>query len=61
LRRHGLNGDPAGVAFGSDASKFARAGVPSVIFGPGSIDQAQTVDEFVNLEEVETAFPVIAT
>jgi acetylornithine deacetylase len=58
LRSNGLNGDPAGVAFGSDASKFARAGVPSVIFGPGSIDQAHTVDEFVNLEEVETAFLV---
>jgi acetylornithine deacetylase len=58
LRSHGLNGDPAGVDFGSDASKFAQAGVPSVIFGPGSIDQAHTADEFVNLEEVETAFLV---
>jgi acetylornithine deacetylase len=58
LRRHGLNGDPAGVDFGSDASKFAQAGVPSVILGPGSIDQAHTADEFVNLEELEKAFLV---
>jgi acetylornithine deacetylase len=58
LRSHGLNGDPAGAAFGSDASKFARAGIPSVIFGPGSIDQAHTVDEFVDLEEVEAALLV---
>jgi acetylornithine deacetylase len=58
LGSHGLNGDPAGVDFGSDASKFAQAGIPSVIFGPGSIDQAHTADEFVNLEEVETAFLV---
>jgi acetylornithine deacetylase len=58
LRSHGLNGDPAGVAFGSDASKLAKDGIPSVIFGPGSIDQAHTVDEFVNLEEVENAFLV---
>lgn len=58
LCSHGLNGDPAGVDFGSDAGTFAQAGVPSVIFGPGSIDQAHTADEFVHLEEVETAFLV---
>jgi acetylornithine deacetylase len=58
LRSHGLNGDPAGVDFGSDASKFGQAGIASVIFGPGSIDQAHTADEFVNLEEVERAFLV---
>lgn len=58
LHSHGLNGQPAGVAFGSDASKFAQIAVPSIIFGPGSIDQAHTVDEFVDLAEVETAFLV---
>jgi acetylornithine deacetylase len=58
LRSHGLNDDPAGVDFVSDASKFVQAGIASVIFGPGSIDQAHTADEFVNLEEVERAFLV---
>lgn len=27
-----------GVPYGSDASKFARGGIPSVILGPGSIE-----------------------
>lgn len=48
----------AGVDFGSDASKFASAEIPSVIFGPGSIDQAHTADEYVELDQVETAFLV---
>src|SRR5690606_7176402 len=36
LRELGLDGEPAGVPYGSDASKFSRQGVPSVVFGPGS-------------------------
>ena len=58
LREQKLAGEPTGVAFGSDASKFARAGIPSVILGPGSIDQAHTADEYVDLDQVEMAFTV---
>jgi acetylornithine deacetylase/succinyl-diaminopimelate desuccinylase family protein len=56
LDERGLNGQPAGVDFGSDASKLARAKIPSIIFGPGSIDHAHTADEFVELEQMELAF-----
>lgn len=31
----GLNSTPCGVPFGSDASKFARAGIPSILLQPG--------------------------
>jgi acetylornithine deacetylase len=55
LEELGLNGEPAGVPFGSDASKFGRAGIPSIIFGPGSIDQAHAAVEFVDCEQVEQA------
>lgn len=58
LSNRGLDGTPSGVAFGSDASKFAKAGIPSVILGPGSIDQAHTAEEYVDLNEVEAAFLV---
>ncbi len=58
LKEAGLNGSPVGVPFGSDASKFVRAGIPSIILGPGSIEQAHTADEYVELEEVEKAFVV---
>ena len=51
----GLNPEPVGVPYGSDASKLSRAGVPSVVFGPGSIDQAHAATEFVGCEEVSLA------
>ena len=44
-----------GVPYGSDASKLARAGIPSVIFGPGNIDQAHGAAEFVELDQVRLA------
>jgi acetylornithine deacetylase len=44
-----------GVPYGSDASKLARAGIPSIILGPGSIDQAHTAEEYVELDQVALA------
>ena len=40
------------VAFGTEGGLFAAAGIPTVICGPGSIDQAHKPDEFVALEQV---------
>ena len=34
---------------------IGAAGVPCVVFGPGSIEQAHTADEWVPLAEVEQA------
>lgn len=58
LKEAGLDPNPAGVPFGSDASKLSRAGIPSIVLGPGSIDQAHTDDEYIDLEQVEKAFVV---
>jgi acetylornithine deacetylase len=55
LREMGLNAEPCGVPFGCDASKLSRAGIPSIVFGPGSIDRAHTADEYVELDQVEQA------
>lgn len=52
LRDMGLNGELAGVPYGSDASKLSRHGVPSIIFGPGSIDRAHAVVEYVECDQV---------
>ena len=41
--------------FGTNASVFAAAGVPGVVFGPGSIAQAHTADEWIDLAEVAAA------
>ena len=44
-----------GVPYGTNASSIAGADVPSVVFGPGSIDQAHTADEWVSLDQVARA------
>lgn len=56
LKEMGLDGALGGVPFGSDASKLSRQGIPSLVFGPGSIDQAHAAVEFVELAQVERAF-----
>ena len=56
LSEMGLNAEPCGVPFGCDASKLSRAGIPSIVFGPGSIDRAHTADEYIELDQVERAY-----
>lgn len=51
-----LDPEPVGVPFGCDVTKLSRFGIPGVIFGPGSIDQAHADVEFVDVNEVELAF-----
>jgi len=53
--RAGLDARPIGAPFGCDATKLSRAGIPSIICGPGSIAQAHTADEWVCLRELEIA------
>jgi acetylornithine deacetylase len=40
------------VAFGTEAGLFQSAGIPTVVCGPGSINQAHQPDEFVSLEQL---------
>jgi acetylornithine deacetylase len=44
-----------GVAYGTDAATISAAGVPSVVFGPGSIDQAHTADEWIDVDQLRAA------
>ncbi|MFM7034571.1 MAG: M20 family metallopeptidase [Planctomycetia bacterium] len=46
--------------YGTNASVFAAAGVPSVVFGPGSIAQAHTADEWIAVEEIDAAAGTLA-
>jgi len=50
-----LDARPAGVPYGSDASKLSRQGIPSIVFGPGSIDRAHAAVEYVELTQVALA------
>ena len=47
------------VPYGTDAATLSWAGVPSVVFGPGDIAKAHTIDEWVPLDEVEMASNIL--
>jgi acetylornithine deacetylase len=49
----GDNGPRRAVSFAAEAGQFQRAGVPTVICGPGSIDQAHRPDEYIELSQLE--------
>lgn len=38
--------------FGTEGGLFQQSGIPTVVCGPGSVDQAHRPDEFVSLEQV---------
>ena len=40
------------VSFGTEASQFQRAGIPTVVCGPGSIEQAHKPNEYVTLDQI---------
>jgi len=40
------------VAFGTEAGLFKNSGIPTVVCGPGSINQAHQPDEYVSLEQL---------
>ncbi len=44
-----------GVPYGTNASRIAVTGVPSIVCGPGSVDQAHTKDEWLPIDELEQA------
>jgi acetylornithine deacetylase/succinyl-diaminopimelate desuccinylase-like protein len=54
IRSVGQDG-PVGAQFFCDASVLAHGGIPSVVFGPGDIAQAHTVDEWIALVSLERA------
>jgi acetylornithine deacetylase len=52
LRLAGRN-QPITVPYGSEAGIFQGKGLPTIVCGPGSIDQAHQPDEFITLEEID--------
>lgn len=58
LARTGLATEAEAVAFATDAGEFSDRGIPGIVFGPGSIEQAHTSREFISTSQVETATEV---
>ncbi len=42
------------VSYGTEAGLFQAAGIPAVVCGPGSIEQAHRADEFIALSQLES-------
>ncbi|HMO29987.1 acetylornithine deacetylase, partial [Enterovirga sp.] len=53
----GLTGAPATITvpFGTEAGHFQAAGIPTIVCGPGSIDQAHQPDEYITLDAFAAA------
>lgn len=49
-----------GVPYGADMRQFTELGIPTVIYGPGSIRDAHCVDESVEVAELHQATRVLA-
>ena len=55
VQSSGHSGQRIGVPYGTDAQAFSLHQIPTVVFGPGSIDQAHTKDEWIELEQLTAA------
>lgn len=56
LRKMGYSDAVEGVAYGSDGTHIRELGIDTIIFGPGSIDQAHTENEYIAIDQVQAAF-----
>ncbi len=48
-----LRSQPSGAPYYTEAVNYTAAGIPTVICGPGNIDQAHTPDEYITLKQLE--------
>jgi acetylornithine deacetylase len=52
--------EPRGATYGADNRHYQAAGIPTVVFGPGTIGEAHFPDETIEWQTVTTARRVIA-
>jgi acetylornithine deacetylase len=46
------------VDFWTEASLFSKASIAAIVLGPGDIQQAHTVDEWVLLSQLEQSYQI---
>jgi acetylornithine deacetylase len=56
----GFSEAPITIAFGTEAGLYARAGIPTVVCGPGDIGRAHKADEWIGLDELAGADAMMA-
>ncbi len=47
------------VSFGTEAGLFQEAGISAAVCGPGSVEQAHKVDEFIKLDELKKCLKLL--
>jgi acetylornithine deacetylase len=47
------------VSFGTEAGLFQEIGISTVVCGPGSIDQAHKIDEYIVLDELKKCLSLL--
>ena len=47
------------VSFGTEAGLFQEIGISTVVCGPGSIEQAHTIDEYVSFDELKRCLKML--
>jgi len=55
----GVTSNRMGAAYATDAVHLSRAVPATVVFGPGSIEQAHTKDEWIAVEQLEKAAEIL--
>lgn len=54
----GAPGELIGVPYGTDAPAYDSINCPTIVFGPGSIEQAHTKDEWLAIDQLEKAVDI---
>ena len=47
------------VSFGTEAGLFQEFGISTVVCGPGSIEQAHTVDEYITFDQLKLCLKML--
>ncbi|WP_122090753.1 ArgE/DapE family deacylase [Halalkalicoccus subterraneus] len=55
----GHDSTPRGATYGTDARHYIAAGIPTVVFGPGSVQQAHFPDESIDWTEVSSGIDLL--
>ena len=47
------------VSFGTEAGLFQEIGISTVVCGPGSVEQAHTIDEYVSFDQLKKCLKML--
>jgi acetylornithine deacetylase len=59
VRQADIPCEKLGVPYATDACQLSADGTPTVVFGPGSLQQAHTADEWVSVDQLEKATEIL--